>query len=84
MCNLCKATDATAPDPYFPVVDFRHRTLKRFVIAIRTSLPRQLLRAKKTFGISKSISQQVQIEILLEKREELLTARCVVFEKPYP
>ena len=42
-----------------------------------TSLPRL-----KTLGISTATSQQVQMEILVEKREELLTAEYVVFEKP--
>ena len=53
---------------------FRHETLKRFVyIAICTTLPRQLLRPK-TLGISTPTSQQVQMEILVDKQEEFLDA----------
>jgi len=64
------------------VADFRHRTLKRFV-AICTTLPRQLLRPEvgKSLGISTPTSRQVQMEILVEKREEFMTAGYVVFCK---
>lgn len=73
---------SVTPDPYFPVAYFRHWILKRF-IAICTSLPGQLLR-QKTIGISTPTSQQVQIEIFWEKREDLLTAGYVVFLKIVP
>ena len=65
------------------MADFRHRTLKRFV-AICTTLPRQLLRpeVRKSLNINTPISQQAQMEILVEKREE--SAGYVVFEKSCP
>ena len=59
------------------MADFRHRALalKRFA-AICTTLPREFLRpeVRKSLDISTPISQQVQMEISLEKREEFLTA----------
>jgi len=44
-------------------------------------LARQLLRPEvgKSLGISTPTSQQVQMEILVEKRQEFLTAGYVVF-----
>ena len=70
MCNLCHATE---------VLRQIHisLSLKRFIMAICTSLP------------STPTSQQVQKEILVEKREELLTAGhvesgkvCTICAKP--
>ena len=75
----------TRPDSWFPVADFRHRTLKRFV-AICATLPRQLWRTEvwNSLAISTRTSQQIQIEILVEKREEFLTAGYIVFEQLCP
>ena len=52
--------------------------LKRFV-SICTTLLRQLLRPGlgKSLGISTPTSQQVQLDILVEKREEFLTVGYV-------
>ena len=41
---------SVTPNAYFPVEYFRYRTLKRYIIAICTSLPRQLLRPKNAWG----------------------------------
>ena len=51
---------------------FRHRTLNVYR-AICTNLLRKLLRPK-TLGISTPTSQQVQMEILVDKQEEFLDA----------
>ena len=79
MCNLCHATEL------LHMADFRQQTLKRFV-AICTTLPRQLWRheVRKSLGISTPRFLGVQMEVLVEKREEFLTAAYVVFEKLCP
>jgi len=67
------------------MAEFRQQTLKRFVV-ICTTLPRQLSRpeVRKSLGVSTPRFLQVQMEVLVEKREEFLTAGYVVFEKLCP
>ena len=59
--------------------------LERFV-GICATLPRQLWRPEvcKSLADFTPTSKQIQMEILVEKREEFLTAGYVVFEKIVP
>ena len=84
MCDLSHAAEFYTRS-IIPCGRLSSPTLKRFVAICATPLS-QLLRpeVEKSLGISTQTSQQVQMEILVEKWVECLIAGYVVLEKSCP